>query len=264
MSKLSSQIFVALSLSMGAPHAFAQSTDQMNAANNPLQPSIGLNLQDDYTGSYYGLNNADSNSGLLRGTMPVKFFGLPQIIRATLPFTTTPNIDPNGRTSNVGDLNVIDIALAKVGTFAIGFGPQLTIPTAGSDNTGAGKWQAGLAAVVVAPRPWGLYGALITWQTSFAGSNNQPGQNGLQLQPLVIYNLPRGWYLRSTAAWHWDFKAGTHYVPLGFGTGKVWTGRTGDIYNFFAEPQWTVAHAGDGVPHFQLYFGLNIQFPIKQ
>ena len=51
MGKLSSQIFVALSLSMGAWQAFAQSTDQMNAANNPLQPSIGLNLQDDYTGS---------------------------------------------------------------------------------------------------------------------------------------------------------------------------------------------------------------------
>ncbi len=49
----------------------------MNAANNPLTPTIGANLHNLYTGRYYGLDNADGNAVLLRGTLPHKLFGLP-------------------------------------------------------------------------------------------------------------------------------------------------------------------------------------------
>jgi len=43
--------------------------------------------------------------------------------------------------------------------------------------------------------------------------------------------------------------------------GRVWKdGST--TYNLFAEPQWTVGHDGDGVPKFQVFFGLNLQFPL--
>jgi hypothetical protein len=49
----------------------------------------------------------------------------------------------------------------------------------------------------------------------------------------------------------------------GFGAGKIWRLEDGATLNFFAEPQVTVAH--DGVaPKFQLFFGLNMQFPIGQ
>ena len=34
------------------------------------------------------------------------------------------------------------------------------------------------------------------------------------------------------------------------------------VYNLFAEPQWTVGHEGVGVPKFQVFMGLNIQFPL--
>lgn len=244
--------------------AFAQSSDQMNAANNPLQPSLALNLQDDYTGSYYNADGADANAFLLRGAMPHKLFGMPQLLRATLPVATTPNIQPNGRVTNVGDLNVFDVALFKAGPFEMGVGPQLTAPTAGDDQTGTGKWQAGLAVLAISPQTWGIVGGLVTWQHSFAGSTHRRTQNNLQAQPIVIYNLPRGWYVRSTATWTWDLRAGTHYLPVGIGTGKVWQDSAGTTYNFFAEPQFTVAREGVGVPHFQVFFGLNLQFPIKR
>ena len=48
---------------------------------------------------------------------------------------------------------------------------------------------------------------------------------------------------------------------IGFGAGKVWKAGT-TTCNLFAEPQWTVAHDGSGVPKFQVFFGLNLQFPL--
>lgn len=54
--------------------AGAQSTEDMNSANNPLAPKLGLNLQDQYVGSYHGLGDADSNAVLFRGILPHKAF----------------------------------------------------------------------------------------------------------------------------------------------------------------------------------------------
>ncbi len=43
------------------------------------------------------------------------------------------------------------------------------------------------------------------------------------------------------------------------GAGKAW--RVGkNIFNVFAEPQWTVAHRGEGLSQFTLFAGLNITF----
>jgi hypothetical protein len=241
--------------------SIAQSTDEMNASNNPLTPSIGANLQDSYVGRSYGLADEDSNALLLRGTVPHKLFGQPQILRATLPVVTTLDIPPDGRQTNVGDLNLFDLFLFRSGHVELGIGPQLTLPTAGQNETGSGKWQAGLAGVVIAPQRWGMIGGLLTWQQSFAGDDDRKDLNTLQAQPFLIYNLPQAWYLRSTATASFDLRSGDYYIPLGAGVGKIWKdGKT--TYNLFAEPQWTVAHDGDGVPKFQIFFGLNMQFPL--
>jgi hypothetical protein len=248
-------------LCIASSATFAQSDEEMNAANNPLQPALGLNLQNIYVDSYYGLDDADSNSALVRGILPHKLFGVPQLLRATLPIVTTTDLPPLGQKTDVGDLNLFDILLTRRGQVELGLGPQLTAPTAGRDETGTGKWQAGLAALAVSPKHWGLIGGLVTWQHSFAGDSDRRTQNNLQAQPFLIVNLPKGWYLRSTATWTWDLHEGSHYIPIGAGAGKVWkaTAATG---NFFVEPQWTVAHQGDAMPKFQIYAGLNLQFPL--
>lgn len=49
-------------------------------------------------------------------------------------------------------------------------------------------------------------------------------------------------------------------VPLG--GGKVWVTESGATSNLFVEPQLAVAHQGDGQPSFQIFAGLNLQFPI--
>ncbi|MES1180386.1 MAG: hypothetical protein ABUL66_00835, partial [Verrucomicrobiota bacterium] len=64
--KTKHQIISAVSLGIfAASPALAQTADDMNNANNPLTPMLGISFQDYYTPSYYGLDDSDSNTGLL-------------------------------------------------------------------------------------------------------------------------------------------------------------------------------------------------------
>ena len=47
------------------------------------------------------------------------------------------------------------------------------------------------------------------------------------------------------------------YVGLGIGK-VIRQGKT--VYNFFVEPQFSVADRGPGQPEWQIYFALNMQF----
>jgi hypothetical protein len=244
-----------------APASQAPSTvEQVNEANNPLTPKITVNFQDQWAPEIYGTDQ-QSNAFLLRGVLPQKLLGLPQILRFTLPVVTAPN--GSGYTNGLGDLNLFDLFIFP-GKVTIGVGPQLTIPTATEKLTGTGKWQAGLAGVALTTGKRGLLGALVTWQHSFAGPSDRPDQNGLAFQPLGILNLPKAWYLRSTATWNFDLAHDVWVIPLGAGIGKVWVLHNGTTVNVFGEPQFTVAHSGDGQPKLQLFAGVNLQFPIRR
>lgn len=246
---------------MATPMVMAQDTgSRANEANNPLTPKITTNFHDQWAPSLYGTHDS-TNAFLFRGVVPNATFDTPQLFRYTLPVTTAPTT--SGSTTSIGDLNLIDLFPFKVGHTEIALGPQLTAPTAGKDATGTGKWQAGLAGIVIAPQRWGLLGSLVTWQQSFAGSSRRLDQNNLSFQPLVLYNLPRGWYLRSTATWNFDLQRGAYAIPLGIGVGKVNVIAGGTTVNVFIEPQWTVSRQGTGQPQFQVFAGVNLQFPMK-
>ena len=158
---------------------------------------------------------------------------------------------------------MFDVLLFKAGPLELGFGPQLTIDSATDDRLGTGTWQAGAAGVVIAPQRWGLLGGLVTYQHSFAGDDDRLTQNTLQSQPFVIYILPQGFYLRSTATWSFDLERGDYYIPLGLGVGKVWKTVDGATFNLFVETQRTVAHEVVA-PKVQVFMGLNMQFPLKR
>ncbi|KAA0980118.1 hypothetical protein [Pseudomonas sp. ANT_H12B] len=138
-------------------------------------------------------------------------------------------------------------------------GPQITAPTADQDELGTGKWQAGLAAIAIDSSPRGLLGALVQYQSSFAGDHDRAHVETTTLQPVIIHNLEKGWYLRSTGTWTFDLKNNPHYIPLGLGGGKVWKSGS-NILNAFIEPQWTVERKGGGLPKFTLFTGTNVTF----
>ncbi|MGF6779598.1 hypothetical protein P3T21_004827 [Paraburkholderia sp. GAS334] len=248
-----------LSILFSAQGAQAQTAEDANKSNNPLNLAASFNVQNYYTPSVFG-TSAHTNDLLLRPTVPVApgLIGVPQIFRGTLPISTRP--DPTGGyNTGLGDINLFDIFLLSQGDVQIGVGPLLTMPTATDPSLGTGKWQAGLAAVAVSATKARLLGALVQWQHSFAGQSGRPTTQSLTAQPFGIFNLPGGWYIRSTDTWTFDLQHGSYYIPVGLGAGKAWKGGS-TIYNAFIEPQYSIAHSGAGVPQFTIFAGLNMTF----
>jgi hypothetical protein len=240
--------------------AFAQaSADDANKSNNPLNLAASFNIQNFYTPSLFGVHG-HTNDFLLRPTVPLgpnSVVPVPEIFRMTLPISTRP--DPgHGYDTGLGDINLFDIFLLSQGETQIGVGPLVTLPSATDPTLGSGKWQAGLAGVVVNANKARLIGALVQWQHSFAGQSSRPTVQSLTAQPFGIFNLPEGWYIRSTGTWTFDLQHGNYYIPLGLGGGKAWK-RGSTIFNAFVEPQYSVAHSG-AVPKWQIFAGLNMTF----
>lgn len=245
--------------------AGAQEHHEVNEANNPLTPKITINFHDYFIPSFSDVpGDPHANQFLLRGLLPSDLFDIPQLFRFTLPIATSPD-EPSGYVTGLGDLTLMDIfILPKKGETTFGVGPLIVLPTATDSSLGSGKWQAGGAGVVVAPQDWGLLGGLVTYQTSFAGSDSREDVNLLTFQPIANFNLSKGWYLRSSATWNFNLENGSSYVPVGFGVGKVIPLEKGITMNAFLEPQYTVWHDGPGAPRWQIFAGVNFQFPIKK
>jgi hypothetical protein len=235
------------------------SADDANKSNNPLNLAASFNVQNYFAPSLFGAN-AHTNDFLLRPTIPVGPNGLipvPQIFRLTAPISTRP-APGGGYNTGLGDINLFDIFLLSQGETQMGVGPLVTMPSATDPSLGTGKWQAGLAAVAVNANKARLLGALVQWQHSFAGQSSRPTVQSLTAEPFGIFNLPGGWYIRSTGIWTFDLQHGSYYIPVGLGGGKAWkSGST--IYNAFIEPQYSVAHSGN-VPKWQIFAGLNMTF----
>ena len=97
------------------------------------------------------------------------------------------------------------------------------------------------------------------WPGRSVGDSDRAHVESATMQPFIIHNLEKGWYLRSTGTWSFDLKNNTHYIPIGLGLGKVWKSGS-NILNTFIEPQWTADRKGDGLPQFTLYTGINVTF----
>ena len=235
----------------------ARADDTTNSANNPLTAETSLNLQNYYTPSFYGPLNSDANSLLLRGLVPLNIGGVQQLVRFTLPYSANPS--PEGYADGLGDLTVFDLVVLPTKPVLLAVGPLFVAPTATDRFTGAGRWQAGAAGAAVSVQSWGLVGSLVTYQHSFADDFGREPVSLLTAQPIVFYNLPQGLYLRSSAVWNFDLQNDLGYIPVGLGAGKVM--KFGKVTaNFFVEPQYTVYHYGEQVPHWQIYAGMNFQF----
>jgi hypothetical protein len=247
----------------GAPPAAAaggMSAEQMAKANNPLADMNALNFQDSWISTIRGVPNDTINTMNVR---PVMVVGR-QIIRATIPLATVPQ-GGGLYASGMGDISVFDaIKLTADGSKTdIAVGPLLVFRSATDDALGQGKWQAGGAVVAIHPLSGGsLLGALITYQTDFAGDEARSGTSILAAQPIVTLSMGGGYYARSSATWVFDLENDRALVPFGIGMGRVFKG-LGGVVNVFIEPQISVYSKGESQPAFQLFMGLNMQWSKK-
>lgn len=68
-----------------------------------------------------------------------------------------------------------------------------------------------------------------------------------------------GTYLRSSAVMTYDIEKHTYTVPLGLGIGQV-VPTPNAVFNFFIEPQVSLADKGAGWAKWQVFFAVNTQF----
>jgi hypothetical protein len=241
--------------------AGSSEVNDTNAANNPLESLVTVDVQDRFVPSPEGFPDRNASQGLLRVAVPIDTFGLHQFVRIILPINATASVQ-GGPNTGVGDLQVYDILPFQVGKFTLGAGPLIAAPTARGDAYGSGRWQAGTAAGVIAPYSWGLLAVLVTYQHSFSGSGSGPAGGITTAQPFFFYHFSHGVYFRSSGVWTFDTFHHSQYIPLGFGFGKVWKNSSGDIVNLYIEPQYSVFQSGIGSPKWQIFAGATFKLPV--
>jgi hypothetical protein len=234
-------------------------SNSSNAANNPAEPRFTLQYWNYYTPSLNNLSG-DAENGTAKVFFPFKIGGVEQIMHIIPSLVTSPTATSGPRTG-LGDTQIYNFTLGhfNVGSqkATVGLGPLVVAPTSSNNNFGTHKWQAGAAGIILTPQSWGLLGALWTYQQTLSGVSSHQAV----VQPLIFYNLPHGYYLRSSAAM--NFNAGNHTtsVPVGLGAGKVFQLNGGYSLNVYAELQPSLYRSGVGAPNYQVFTGVQLQLP---
>ena len=238
----------------------AEESNDEAQANNPLANFKAFNMQNYYMGELTD-SDKDANSFWLRYAQPLKIGDSQWLMRASLPFNSFPDLD-GGKKHGVGDFNIFAAKIIDIGKPGVSFGvgPQLTLPTATDELLGSEKWSGGFANVLFDARSKVFqYGYLLTWQHSFAGDSDRDDVNKGAFQPFYFYQLGAGTYLRGSPIASYNFDNDHYSVPVGLGIGQVFV-KGGTVYNVFIEPQYSIWDDGEGLPEWQLFFGLNLQF----
>jgi hypothetical protein len=129
------------------------------------------------------------------------------------------------RVAGLGDLILLEnLSPVHSGHWLVGAGPTFIFPTATSDFTGQGKWQAGPSMVVgyltkdfvlaMFPQQW--------W--SIGGEHTRPNTNQLNLQPIASIFFGDGWNIGYSGNILANWRARSENVwtvPIGLGVGKV-------------------------------------------
>jgi hypothetical protein len=238
------------------------SPNATNASNNPLTPRVTLLMQNYAMPLVQGQGSRWSDEDVGRLYVPFKLGDTQNILRIYAPIDIDPIAPegPKGTDVGLGDWTVFDMVVRKTGGFEYGAGPLVVVPSATHSIMGTGKWQAGAAAIGVEEWSWGLAGVVVYYSHSFAGDGSRPTVQSITVQPLILYNLDNGYYLRSSGIWNLAFGTGPSYIPIGFGVGKLWTLPSGATLNLHIEPQYSVYYSKTGAPVWQVLTGVIVQF----
>lgn len=155
------------------------------------------------------------------------------ITRPVLPlFVSQPHPEVGrpsdiGRSTAFGDISLFQLISPSpkiAGNWLLGLGPTWTFPSAPSDFTGSGKWQAGPAGIVGYLSEKFIVGALVQNWWSFAGDDDRPEAASMNLQPIASYFLKDGWsvgYSGSILANWKNDSSDVWTVPIGMSVAKV-------------------------------------------
>jgi hypothetical protein len=80
-------------------------------------------------------------------------------------------------------------------------------------------------------------------------------------QPLIFFNLPYGYYLRSSAAMTFDTGNHTSAISVALGLAKAIQLDGGNTLNIYADAQPSLYRSGVGAPKYQIFNGIALQLP---
>lgn len=147
------------------------------------------------------------------------------INRPIIPLIYQPELTSGtGSEFGLGDIQYQSyLSPAHPGKWIWGAGAALSFPSATASQLGTGKWSAGPGVVVLTMPGHFVLGALANQVWSYAGWGDR-NVSQMLIQPIINYNLPKGWYLSSipiiTANWEAD-GSNRWTVPVGGGVGKI-------------------------------------------
>ena len=99
--------------------------------------------------------------------------------------------------------------------------------------------------------------ALGTYQQTLSGVSS----HFTVARPLIFFNLPHGYYLRSSAAMTFDTGNHTSAIPVGLGIGKVIQLDGGYTLNIYAEARPLLYRSGLAASNYQTFTGIALQVP---
>ena len=241
--------------------------------NDPTANLTQFKVQDIYTPAEYG-TNAQPNTLQIRPLLAVRpqlFTPLEQLIRPTIQVVTVPRNKGASTTTALDDMQLLDLFVMpwpneKETRFRWGIGPYLVFPTSTSQFTGKGAWQMGPAAAFSFRQiPRLNIAGLFQQATSFAyTSSHSVPVSSLTIQPILSYQLGRGWYLKSSdATWTINYRHKTSTeIPLSAGFGKVWKfGEGYSIDTSFSGECMVYRQFSTQTEQFGLRFQINLLLP---
>ena len=186
------------------------------------------------------------------------------ITRTVIPIISQPSAGSGmAGMAGLGDINPsIFLSPAAKGRHQFwGIGPTFTFPTGTSPQLTSGQWSLGPSVVYLAtPGPW-MIGAFANQQWSVGGWSDR-NVNSTYIQPMLIYHLPKGWYLTSipVITANWEADSGNRWtVPVGGGAGKIV--KLGRLpLNLQLQVFYNVERPDNG-PDWQLRFQILLLFP---
>jgi hypothetical protein len=258
--------------------ASAGLTDEALAVKeyDPTADLTQFKIQDIYTPSEYG-TNAQPNTLQFRPLLAVRpqlFTPLEQLIRPSIQVVTVPRNKGATTTTALDDFQLLDLFVMpwpneKETHFRWGVGPYFVFPTSTSQFTGHGAWQMGPAWAFSYKGIPGLnIAGLFQQATSFAySSSHSVPVSSLQIQPMLSYQLGRGWYVKSSdSTWtiNWRHNTSTE-MPISAGFGKVWKFGEGYAIDTSFSGEWMAYRQfSTQTEQFALRFQMNLLLPQLQ
>ena len=241
--------------------------------NDPTATLTQAQIQEFFTPAEFG-TNAQPNTlqgRFILAILPHGPLPLAQIVRPTFSLMTIAQNKGASTRTEFADLQLLDLfVMPRSMTEGIDFrwavGPYFVFPTATSTSAGRGAWQAGPAAAFrYRPIPGLLISGLMQQATSFAyTSSDRTPISRLTFQPMISYQLVRGWYVRSSdATWTFNLRHRTSTtIPLSAGLGKVWKLSRGTAINGSVAGEWMVYRQfAPRAEQFTLKFQMTLLFP---